>query len=283
LPVLLLNARLSARSAARYRRFHGIFRLLAGNLTHLACQHQDDAERFKQLGIAETKISVTGSIKFDIHYDENLCSEGKQLRQKLGYQRPVWIAASTHEGEDEQVLKAHHLLLKHVPDALLILVPRHPQRFNNVAALAKSEGFILIRRSQSIVSPSHFSSCQVYLGDTMGELPLMFASADIAFVGGSLVDRGGHNLLEPAALSMPVLTGPSTFNFSYIVQQLINAGGAQIVIDYTQLSIKLNYLFSQHEIIKIMGKHAKEVVSKNTGSLNKSLEKISALLDIKKQ
>jgi 3-deoxy-D-manno-octulosonic-acid transferase len=117
----------------------------------------------------------------------------------------------------------------------------------------------------------------------MGELPLMFASADIAFVGGSLVDRGGHNLLEPAALSMPVLTGPSTFNFSYIVQQLINAGGAQIVIDYTQLSIKLNYLFSQHEIIKIMGKHAKEVVSKNTGSLNKSLEKISALLDIKKQ
>ncbi|MBL1376133.1 lipid IV(A) 3-deoxy-D-manno-octulosonic acid transferase [Zobellella iuensis] len=263
LPVLVLNARLSARSAARYRRFHGIFRLLSANITHLACQHRDDAERFAGLGVPRERLSVTGSVKFDIEYGEAVVEQGRQLREQLGAQRPLWIAASTHEGEDDQLLTVHRQLLQRHPDALLLLVPRHPQRFDQVAELVTRQGLALCRRTEGNPGPQ----TQVYLGDTMGELPLMLAAADIAFVGGSLIERGGHNLLEPAALGKPVLTGPSTFNFGDISRQLLDAGGARIIADGGELATALEQLFADTEQARAMGRRARAVVATNKGAL----------------
>lgn len=274
LPVLVLNARLSARSAQRYQRFHAIFKLLSKNISHIACQHQADADRFAALGLAQEKLSVTGSIKFDIEYSDEVRQQGKTLREQLGAARPVWIAASTHEGEDEQLLAAHRTLLQTLPETLLILVPRHPQRFDQVAQLVTDQSFTLSRRTEKALT----TDTQVYLGDTMGELPMMLAAADIAFVGGSLIERGGHNLLEPAALGKPILTGPSTFNFSDITQQLIKANGAVVVNDAEQVAQQLQQLFSTPEQANKMGHQALVVVKENQGALANTLAVINAQL-----
>ncbi|MBR9856709.1 MAG: 3-deoxy-D-manno-octulosonic acid transferase [Gammaproteobacteria bacterium] len=276
LPVMVLNARLSARSAKRYHRFHGIFGLLSANISHIACQHQDDADRFADLGLNPKKLSVTGSIKFDIDYDDDVRRQGQTLREQLGEQRPVWIAASTHEGEDEQLLDAHRQLLSVLPRALLILVPRHPQRFDMVAELVTRQGFTLSRRTNN----NRLPPAQVYLGDTMGELPVMLAAADAAFVGGSLIERGGHNLLEPAALGKPVLTGPSFFNFSDITRQLVDADGAQVVADSDELSRQLHRLLSSPEYSTQMGARALNVVTANQGALVHTLTAIGTQLDL---
>ncbi|WP_116474822.1 lipid IV(A) 3-deoxy-D-manno-octulosonic acid transferase [Zobellella maritima] len=273
-PVLLLNARLSARSCQRYRRFQGVFNQLSPHLQHIACQHPDDARRFATLGISTDKLTVTGSVKFDIGYDEKVHLQGKALREHLGASRPVWIAASTHEGEDEQLLAAHRQLLRQYPESLLILVPRHPQRFDQVAGLVRQQGFALARRTEQVAT----AEAQVYLGDTMGELPLMLAAADIAFVGGSLIARGGHNLLEPAALAKPVLTGSSTFNFSDISRQLIEAGGARVVADADALARQLSRLLDEPDQTRLMGQQALAVVKANQGALNRTLTVIKTQL-----
>ena len=270
IPVLVLNARLSARSAARYRRFHGIFNLLATNISHIACQHPGDADRFAALGVPIDKLSVTGSIKFDIDYDASIYRQGAQLRQKLGDDRPVWIAASTHEGEDEPLLDAHKKLLTQHPTALLILVPRHPQRFAQVAQLVLLRGFTLNRRTEAFLTVE----VQVYLGDTMGELPLMLAAADIAFIGGSLIERGGHNLLEPAALAKPILTGPSIFNFADIYQRLREREAIITVSDANALAEALTTLFRDESSRLKLGKNALAVVNDNKGAINKTLQQM---------
>ena len=274
LPVLVLNARLSARSAARYRRFHAVFRLLSSNISHIACQYPADAQRFIGLGISKNKLSITGSIKFDITYGPNVYKKGQQLRIQLGHERPIWIAASTHEGEDEQILAAHKQLLTLLPDALLIIVPRHPQRFNQVAELIKQQALTLSRRTQS----ERAISTQVYLGDTMGELPVMLAAADITFVGGSLIARGGHNLLEPAALGKAILTGPSIFNFTDIYQRLLEQEALITVTNSGKLADTLIDLFSDKVTRLQLGKNALSVVNNNKGAIHKTLQQIQAFL-----
>ncbi|WP_417616739.1 lipid IV(A) 3-deoxy-D-manno-octulosonic acid transferase [Oceanisphaera sp.] len=273
LPVMVLNARLSARSAKKYQRFHGIFRLLSANISHIACQNQDDANRFADLGLARNKLSITGSIKFDIDYDDEIRRQGLRLREQLGLERPVWIAASTHEGEDAQLLAAHKTLLAQRPDALLILVPRHPQRFNEVGELIIRENLTLSRRTQAAVADA-----QVYLGDTMGELPVMLAAADVAFVGGSLIERGGHNLLEPAALGKPVLTGPSIFNFNDIYRRLKGNNALVTVNNSTELASALLKLFEDASYRLHIGRNARKVVEDNKGAINQTLLHIDELL-----
>ncbi|ART82338.1 3-deoxy-D-manno-octulosonic acid transferase [Oceanisphaera profunda] len=268
LPVMVLNARLSARSANRYKRFHAIFRLLSKNIHHIACQYPADAQRFSDLGVANDKLSVTGSIKFDIDYSAKVRQQGQQLRQQLGCERPIWIAASTHEGEDEQILAAHKQLLTKLPNALLVLVPRHPQRFAQVAELVRQQSLTLVRRTQTTL----VIDSQVYLGDTMGELPIMLAAADITFVGGSLIPRGGHNLLEPAALAKPVLTGPSIFNFTDIYQKLLEQNALITVSDTTVLADILITLFTDKPRRLQLGNSALDVVNENKGAINKTLQ-----------
>ncbi|WP_253952040.1 lipid IV(A) 3-deoxy-D-manno-octulosonic acid transferase, partial [Photobacterium sanctipauli] len=270
IPVTIINARLSERSYLRYAKFQSLFDLLSKNINSILCQHHDDAERFKQLGITENKIHVTGSIKFDITPAPGLSKAASTLRCQLGRDRPIWIAASTHAGEDELILKAHTALLKNYPKALLILVPRHPERFNRVYSLCKQQGVSVERRT---TSEQVTCNTQVYLADTMGEMMLLFSTSDVAFVGGSLIgDKvGGHNLLEPAALGLPILSGPSYFNFMDITHQLIAARGAEIVADSHQLTEQLNKLFSDPEHRHTMGKAAFSIVMKNQGALRKTI------------
>lgn len=266
LPVTIINARLSERSCQRYARFQGAFDTLSRPLTHLLCQHQDDAERFARLGIGRERLAVTGSIKFDIQLGDEVQARGHALRQQLGQSRPVWIAASTHQGEDEQVLAAFDLVLQRHPRALLILVPRHPERFDRVAELCAPYG--CVRRTGG--APIRETD-KVYLGDTMGELPLMLAAADVAFVGGSLVKVGGHNLLEPAALGKPCLTGPAYFNFSDITRQLVAQGGAALVADAAALGEKVSELLADEGERSQMGEQARAVVLRNQGALARTL------------
>ena len=274
LPVTIINARLSERSCQRYARFQGAFDTLSRPLTHLLCQHQDDAERFARLGIGRERLAVTGSIKFDIQLGDEVQARGQALRQQLGQSRPVWIAASTHQGEDEQVLAAFDLVLQRHPQALLILVPRHPERFDRVAELCAPYG--CVRRTGG--APIRETD-KVYLGDTMGELPLMLAAADVAFVGGSLVKVGGHNLLEPAALGKPCLTGPAYFNFSDITRQLVAQGGAALVADAAALGEKVSELLADEGERRQMGEQAHAVVLRNQGALARTLSHCLASLE----
>ncbi|MCH7372329.1 lipid IV(A) 3-deoxy-D-manno-octulosonic acid transferase [Aeromonas sp. MR16] len=278
LPVTILNARLSERSCQRYARFQGAFDALSRPLTHLLCQHQDDADRFHRLGIGRERLAVTGSIKFDIQLDDDLLAKGRALRQQLGEGRPVWIAASTHQGEDEQVLAAFDRVLVTHPEALLVLVPRHPERFERVAELCAPYG--CVRRSGRHGQGRVIEATdKVYLGDTMGELPLMLAAADLAFVGGSLVPIGGHNLLEPAALGKPCLTGPAFFNFSDITRQLVAQGGALVVADVAALGTRVSELLADEHQRREMGEQARAVVLRNQGALARTLSHCLASLE----
>lgn len=246
-PVMLINGRLSERSQRGYARLPALVTPMLQAMRCLAVQTQADAARFQALGAAENKVVVTGSVKFDIDPDESLRHAAALWREQLGA-RPVWIAASTHAGEDEPVLMAHKQLKVHFPDALLILVPRHPERFAEVGRLASAHGFSVLKRSATQQVEDSYSShvedsCDVYLGDTMGELMQMFGFADVAFVGGSLVDVGGHNLLEPSAWGLPVLTGPHLHNFTLIAQLLEQAGAMTVVADAEALAVQLVGLF----------------------------------------
>ncbi|PNH90100.1 lipid IV(A) 3-deoxy-D-manno-octulosonic acid transferase [Vibrio diazotrophicus] len=278
IPITVINARLSERSCQRYAKVQPIFDMLAKNLTQVLCQYPDDAERFIRLGVAKEKVSVTGSIKFDIEVSPKVKEEGQALRNQLGNNRPVWIAASTHNGEDEQILSAHQEALKDHPNALLILVPRHPERFNDVFNLSKQK-FNTVRRTEQ----NHRwldNDIQVYLGDTMGEMLTLMEAADICFMGGSLLgDKvGGHNMLEPAALGKPILTGPSYYNFLEITKALKDNKALIITESSKELSASVSHMFSDTSYREVLGKNAHCVLSKSSGSILNTIERITRYL-----
>ncbi|CAH6794406.1 KDO transferase [Vibrio chagasii] len=273
IPISVLNARLSERSCQRYAKFQLVFNLLAKKLSQVLCQYPSDAERFVRLGLDKSSVHVTGSIKFDIEVSAEQVEKGKALREQVGFERDVWIAASTHQGEDDIVLDAHKQLLKDNPSALLMIVPRHPERFNQVAELAQQHSFKTITRtSQQPLT----SDVEVYIADTMGEMLVLLGGADVCFMGGSLIgDKvGGHNLLEPAALQLPLLNGPSYFNFGEITDKLLEANAVVICQDSQDIAGQLQQLFKQSELRKIKGLAAYQVVEQNRGALNKTLEYI---------
>ncbi|BDR19538.1 MULTISPECIES: lipid IV(A) 3-deoxy-D-manno-octulosonic acid transferase [Vibrio] len=237
IPITVVNARLSEKSCQNYAKIQRLFNQLHPCLTQVLCQTDSDAERFERLGVEKKKLSVTGSIKFDIQISEQVKQQGQQLRAQLGKDRPIWIAASTHKGEDEQVLDAHRQVLKSHPNALLILVPRHPERFDDVFALCQNSGFNSTRRTNAAIVNA---DTQVYLADTMGEMLILLGASDVCFMAGSLLgDKvGGHNVLEPVALNVPVISGPSYFNFKAIVEDMIALNIIDIT-DKTQLASKV--------------------------------------------
>jgi 3-deoxy-D-manno-octulosonic-acid transferase len=275
-PVVLANARLSERSARGYARFAKLTAPMLGELSLIAAQTELEAQRFRDLGARPECVTVTGSIKFDLHLDEQLKPRAQALRAEWqAVQRPVWIAASTHAGEDEIVLAAHRQLLGQQPQALLILVPRHPERFASVFELCQKHGFNTCRRS---LAQAPEANTQVMLGDTMGELLFLYALADAALVGGSLVANGGHNLLEPAALGVPVLSGPHLFNFSEIAKLLRDAGALHEVVDASGLATSLLPLLTVPEQAEQMAAAGLAVVKANQGALQRLLDGIAALL-----
>ena len=274
IPVTIINARLSERSFLRYQKFQFIFDLLAKNIDKILCQTADDAKRFEQLGINKEKLSVTGSIKFDISITQETKSAAQNLRKELGLTRPIWIAASTHLGEDELILQAHKRLLKTTPEALLIIVPRHPERFLTVTELSKEIGFNTVTRT----SKQNVSlTTSVYIADTMGEMLVLVGASDICFMGGSLLgDKvGGHNLLEPAALAKACLTGPSFYNFKLISEQLIKAEACIICSSANEITENLTTLFADKNLQDKMGNAALAVVNNNKGALVKTLSAIT--------
>jgi 3-deoxy-D-manno-octulosonic-acid transferase len=281
-PLVLASARLSAKSASRYRRFGGLFRGIFSASSLIAAQTQGDAERFISIGAQSARTHVVGNIKFDIEsHDE---ASGREVRASLGSARPTWIAGSTHAGEDEQVLAAHEALLAQAPDTLLILAPRHPDRFRIVADLLEGRDLRFTRRSEGVapgVAPGAAApdgATQVLLVDTVGELGALYAAADVAFVGGSLLPIGGHNLLEPAALGIPVLTGPYYSNGKDIARLLLERGAALLVNDAQELAAAVKRLLADPAQRRRMGATGKEIVESNRGSVARLLALIDPLL-----
>jgi 3-deoxy-D-manno-octulosonic-acid transferase len=273
-PIFLINARLSGRSARGYERVASLVRPLLRSISWIAAQAEEDAGRFLRIGATPESVSVTGSIKFDVEVSDEVRAESSGLRVALGTDRPVWIAASTHDGEDRQILEAHQQILKHFPSALLMIVPRHPERFDDVARLIDSMGLSLVRRSQSETDGGGKIGSEVYLGDTMGELLMLYGASDVAFVGGSLIERGGHNPLEPAAWGIPVLSGPHIFNFETIYERLDSGQGLFITDSAESLSRCVVHLFSDKSASQKAGNNALAVVNANRGALEKVVDGI---------
>ncbi len=269
IPLMIANARLSEKSARGYHRIASMTQEMLSAVSMIAVQASADAERFIALGIPPERIVVTGNLKFDLEIPQDLAAKSAALRTQLGDDRLIWIAASTHQGEEEIILAAHRLVCKKFPNALLILVPRHPERFAAMSELATQQGFRVARRSENQLCTSE---TDVYLGDTMGELLLMYSVADVTFVAGSFVEVGGHNMLEPAALGKPILTGPSLFNFAEISEMLFAAQAMLKVENANQLADAVIKLLDQPEFRKKMGEQALGVIVANRGSLAKQLQ-----------
>lgn len=271
IPVILANGRLSAKSAANYKKIPRLIKDMLNCFTQIFIQTEAEAKRYQELGCDPNKIVITGSIKFDIIIPENLELSARQLRQQLGIDRSIFIAASTHEGEEVQILKAFMAAKKDIPDLLLLLVPRHPERFEKVAVLCQEHTLTVVRRS----SGHHcIKDTDVFLGDTMGELLLFYAVSDAVFVGGSLVEVGGHNLLEPAALAKAIITGPYMHNFLRITELLLAAKGICQITDSEGLTKSIIELIQIPSLQKELGLNAKKVVLENRGALKKHMDAI---------
>jgi 3-deoxy-D-manno-octulosonic-acid transferase len=278
-PLFLASARLSAKSVSRYRRLGALFGGVFTENVLVAAQSADDAERFQSIGAPAARTRVVGNVKFDLELDPGVAQAGKALRQAYGISRPVWIAGSTHAGEEEQLLEAHSRLLAHRPNALLLLVPRHKDRFAGVADMLARRSVKFVRRSEMARGDgAPLRDVPVLLVDTVGELAALYASADVAFVGGSLVAVGGHNLLEPAALGLPVLTGPHHFNAKEIAQLLLERGAAVQVADAQELAAVLKRLLDDLGERQRIGRLGLAIVESNRGSVAKLLELIEPSL-----
>ena len=275
IPLVLASARISPRSMPRYRRLVGLFRDALSNGIIIAAQSEVDRQRFVTLGAPEQRTFVSGNIKFDAAFDDSVSAQGKQLREQHFPRRPVWVAGSTHEGEEAIVLDAHQHVLAQVPDALLILVPRHPPRFDEVADLLSRRQMSFCRRTEMFGS---LEGSQVLLGDTMGELTQFYAASDIAFVGGSLVPIGGHNLLEPGRLGLPILTGPHLFNAQDIATMFTESGAANVVVDAESLATEVITLLSDTDAGRRMTNHALTLISGNQGAVERLLNALEPIL-----
>ena len=275
IPIVVTNARLSERSLKGYGPVRPLARRAIRCASFVAAQSPIDAERLRLLGAAVTRLAVIGNLKFDMPIPVNLTDSAMRLRQSWGARRPVWIAASTHEGEELPVLKAHSAVLQRYPDALLLIVPRHPERFKPVVAACRSLGFSTRVRSEDGLADEH---CQCFVVDTMGELLQFYACADIAFVGGSLEPIGGHNLLEPAALGKPVIVGPHTFNTEEIADNLIAANAVLRVANEAELGTDLIRLFTHPGERETMGQAAQAVIERERGAVERTVKIVEQVL-----
>ena len=277
-PLVLASARLSARSVSRYRLLGRLFRDTVSQTAAVGAQGAADAERFQALGADPASTHVTGNLKFDFELPPDIAARGARLRELYARTRPLWVAGSTHgEGEEQALLEAHRRVRQRQPQALLVLAPRHPLRFAEVAQQLAQAGVRYLRRSQP-ADAAAAAACEVLLLDSLGELLDWYAAADVAFVGGSLVPIGGHNLLEPAALGVPILTGPHNFNSEEIARLLIARDAAEMVHDAAELSARLTALLADPEARARMGAQGRASVEANRGALAKLLALIEPLL-----
>ncbi|WP_285163759.1 lipid IV(A) 3-deoxy-D-manno-octulosonic acid transferase [Shewanella goraebulensis] len=276
--IVLANARLSAKSAAKYEKQSKLSTPMLTSLDAIAVQTKLEAERFESLGVNPEKLVVCGSLKFDLQIDESKHQQAKTLRQQ--WQKidvPVWVAGSVHPGEFEIMLKAHEQVLAEYPQALLIMAPRHPEQFNVAAVATTQHGLSLSRRS---MNEAVTEQTQVLLGDTMGELLMLYGAADYAFIGGTLIENGGHNPLEPAAMGLPVSVGPHHWDFSEITALLDQAGGLSVVEGADSLAKQLLLMFADKQQHQLAAQACLTVVSQNKGALAQQLQLIESQLQL---
>ncbi len=274
-PLVLASARISPRSVDRYRRLASLFRETLSHGIVIAAQSEGDAERFRSIGANPARTHVTGNIKFDFSLPADIAATGARLRAQHAGSRLVWVAGSTHAGEEEIVLDVQRSLATGGRRPLLVLVPRHPARFADVAVMLQRRGVRFVRRSSGA---SCTDETEVLLVDTLGELVSFYAACDVAFVGGSLVPIGGHNLLEPAVLGVPILTGPHSFNAEDIAELLIAAGAAEVVADASALQVALERLLGDSSLRARRGAIGRTAVDRNRGALSRLLALIEPVL-----
>lgn len=276
IPIVVANLRLSERSMRRYLRVQGFAAQTLAQTSVLAAQSPADAERVRQLGAPASLVHVTGNIKYDLNLPASLREAGDVLRAGWGRERPIWLAASTHDGEDELVLAARLGLLKRFPNQLLVLVPRHPERFAAVTRLAKKAAERVALRSENprVLDPK----VQILIGDTMGELQLFYSAVDVAFVGGSLVPTGGHNLLEAAAVGTPVVFGPHMFNFEEIARATRERGAGVQIADASELPAALGDFLGNANRRFNAGEAGKRLVIENRGAVARTMALIDPLI-----
>ncbi|WMY97321.1 MAG: lipid IV(A) 3-deoxy-D-manno-octulosonic acid transferase [Arsenophonus sp.] len=267
IPLILANARLSNKTTKKYKKLANFFKKIIKKITFISAQSMEDKKNFIELGYPKKKICIHGNIKFDISINKDLLKKAKKIKKIWGINRFIWIAGSTHENEEKIILKIHQNLLKYYPKLLLILVPRHPQRFKKVKELIQKKFKLICRSEQK--HPS--SNTQVVLGDSIGELTLLYGIADLAFIGGSLVNIGGHNPLEAAVHKLPILIGPYNYNFKEICKKLKKNNGLFITYDKYKLMEKIKFFISNKKARIYYGKQAFNTLHNNKGTLKKLL------------
>ena len=282
-PVILANAKLTTRSFAGYRRVAAFSKFLFAMLTKICCQTREDAARFRSLGVADNRIEITGNIKFDQSEDPLETKEISSLRAAIDSEalRPVWVAGSTHEGEEEIIRQAFTMVRDEFPDLLLIVAPRAPSRAEAVYRLFNGAGFGTVAMS-TLSGWNPKRRIDVIVIDTLGILKKVYALADVALVGGSLLKIrgiGGHNPLEPAAFGKPVQFGPNMKNFKEIERLLVEAEGAVQVTGARSIANSLRELLTNRELANRMGRNAHAVFSTNKGAVKNTVEAVAALLD----
>ncbi|NJD32431.1 MAG: 3-deoxy-D-manno-octulosonic acid transferase [Gammaproteobacteria bacterium] len=268
-PLVMASARVSTKSVERYRRMASLFRETLSHGILIGAQSAADAERFRAIGASPGRVSVTGNVKFDMEIPQSSIDAGREFRAHYAPGRPVWIAGSTHEGEEDAVLGAHDLVRSRHPSALLLLVPRHPQRFEAVRTLLRRRGRGYAQRSSG-QAPA--AGDDVFLVDTLGELQMFYAAADVAFVGGSLVPIGGHNLLEPAVLGLPMLSGPHTHNAQDIAELMLQAGALRIVRSREELAQRVGDWFDDPERARQDGARGQQAITQSRGAVGRIVE-----------
>ncbi len=272
IPSILINARLSARSLEKYQKYAPtLIRKTLNDLNLIATQNQNSAARFIQLGAPKDQVVNTGNIKFDLNPIANSAITD-ELKQIIG-QRKVISFASTHAGEEAQIIKSY-LKVQDRIDALLVIIPRHPERFNEVEKLAKNASLTSARRSNA--KPN--TTAQILLGDSIGEMLSYFSISDVVFMGGSLNQTGGHNMLEPAALSKPIIFGPNVFNFAEISSDLLNNQGAIQVQNADELFTQIIDLLDSPEQLNNLGTNAKQYFDSQQGAVKKIAKLVESII-----
>ncbi len=274
--LMIINARLSASSARGYKKIPGLVKPALKTVSWIATQTAEDNLRFVEIGAKQERISVAGNLKFDLAIDEIVIKQAQALKQQLFLDRFVWIISSTHDKEEEIFFDIYPQLKKKIPELLLVVVPRHPERFESVNQLAQ-----IMQLKTSIRSAKHQCTAEtdVYIADTIGELKMLYGAADISFVGGSMVPVGGHNILEPAAMSIPIMFGPYMVNFKEMTEHILEVKAAIQCIDKKSIVDAVIYLYEDIEHKEGMVFRAKQFVESNQGATEVIVKKISQLLD----
>ena len=275
IPILIINARLSQRSAKRYRFVSKLMKKTLSLVDIIAAQTKIDAGRFISLGVSSEKVLITGNLKFDVNLPPNLKEQAQSVKRYFSEVRPVWIAASTHYGENEIILKAHIQVMKVSPDAILILAPRHPEQTDKIEFLCKELQLNFVKHSNQKMFTIERS---VYILDTLGELLLHYAASQVAFVGGSLIAKGGQNIIEPASLGLPVITGPYMFNFTEINELLSEQDAITYVSNEHELTQKVCMFLSNDNERHGTGETGRKVVENNKGNIIKIMKIIKPYL-----